>query len=330
MIYSPRSWPRFGYLSLAQESRRRNAARPGGRSASGAYGLRTNQIAPPNGVRRDNFACRTAGPDDGHRRPSDGPCDEGRMSRRDRTSSNSPTFPPCGQGHRSRTGSALAGRGRPEISLASVPGRVSSRTPSRSSIPNFEPGTRAPWSGFPFRIPGRIGAANVTDCCPTGCTAPQRFRSCSRTSSPVPRSAVLDPGGRPGVCRTGFRSHQPPSDRSGPLGGFPTWKFWTESSGERVVTSGALLLDAQAQLNLAAAGPRQESPTSPDSGTPNPAPAMTLEQKASARALMESARLVPLRALGPGGRLAGFNAAAPGACGCGAVRSGSETAWKPG
>ncbi|MFO1460875.1 MAG: efflux RND transporter periplasmic adaptor subunit [Verrucomicrobiota bacterium] len=215
-----------------------------------------------------------------------------------------------------------------EISLASVPGRVFTNTIAFIN-PNFEPETRStlvrvpipnPWvesGGKRHRLLSHrvYGTAKVQVVFPDVLT--------------VPRSAVLDPGGRPVVfVELASGTYQPRRIVPGRWGDSDVEVLDGVASGERVVTSGALLLDAQAQLNLAAAGPASESPTSPDSGTPNPAPAMTPEQKASARALMESASSLS-RALAQDD-LAGFNAAAPGVHAAveAAVRVlGSETAW---
>ncbi|MBL9172380.1 MAG: efflux RND transporter periplasmic adaptor subunit [Verrucomicrobiales bacterium] len=215
-----------------------------------------------------------------------------------------------------------------EISLASVPGRVFTNTIAFIN-PNFEPETRStlvrvpipnPWvesGGKRHRLLSHrvYGTAKVQVVFPDVLT--------------VPRSAVLDPGGRPVVfVELASGTYQPRRIIPGRWGDSDVEVLEGVTAGERVVTSGALLLDAQAQLNLAAAGPAAASATSPESHSPTAAPALTAEQKASARGLMESAAALS-RALAQDD-LNGFNAAAPGVHARveTAVRVlGSEPAW---
>jgi Cu(I)/Ag(I) efflux system membrane fusion protein len=215
-----------------------------------------------------------------------------------------------------------------EISLASVPGRVFTNTIAFIN-PNFEPETRStlvrvpipnPWvesGGKRHRLLSHrvYGTAKVQVVFPDVLT--------------VPRSAILDPGGRPVVfVELASGTYQPRRINPGRWGDSDVEVLEGVTAGERVVTSGALLLDAQAQLNLAAAGPAAASPTSPDSSSPAPAPTFTAEQRASARALMESASALS-RALAQDD-LNGFNAAAPGVHATveAAVRVlGSEPSW---
>lgn len=212
-----------------------------------------------------------------------------------------------------------------EISLPSVPGRVFTNTIAFIN-PNFEAETRTtlvrvpipnPWveTGGKRRrlLSHRVyGSAKVQVVFPDVLT--------------VPRSAVLDPGGRPVVfVELSSGTYQPRRIVPGRWGDSDVEVLEGVAAGERVVTSGALLLDAQAQLNLAAAGPAAASPAS---HSPTPAPALTAEQQSSARALTESAANLS-RALAQDD-LNGFNAAVPGVHPLveTAVRVlGSEPAW---
>lgn len=215
-----------------------------------------------------------------------------------------------------------------EISLPSVPGRVFTNTLEFIN-PNFEPETRTtqvrvpipnPWvesGGKRHRLLSHrvYGTAKVQVVFPDVLT--------------VPRSAVLDPGGRPVVfVELASGTYQPRRIVPGRWGDSDIEVLEGVAAGDRVVTSGALLLDAQAQLNLAAAGPSAESGAPTHSRSPTPAPAISSEQRTAARGLMDSVSSLS-RALAHDD-LNGFNAAAPGVHALveTAVRVlGSEPAW---
>ncbi len=105
----------------------------------------------------------------------------------------------------------------------------------------------------------------------------------------VPRSAVLDAGQPRVFVELSDGTYQPRTVVVGRRGDTELEVVSGVTEGERVVTQGALLLDGQAQLNLAS---QSEPPEPPDAPKSAPARSLTPEQSAAARRFLEQADAV--------------------------------------
>lgn len=192
-----------------------------------------------------------------------------------------------------------------EISVPAVPGRVFTNTITFIN-PNLDPATRTTQVRVPVPNPlvesdGQkrrllshrlYGSARVNVAFPDVLT--------------IPRSAVLDPGGRPLVfVETAVGTYQARPVTQGRWGDMDVEILEGLSTGERVVTSGALLLDAQAQLNTATQVVPREASAKPSSPVVELAPA----QREAFRVLFSGA--AGLAQTLAADDLAAFNAALP-------------------
>ena len=191
-----------------------------------------------------------------------------------------------------------------EVSFPSLPGRrftnsITFIQPSldettrstRARVPLENPVVEA--DGHPRRLLQRLlfGTADIHTVFPNVLT--------------VPRSAVLDPGGRPLVFVELASGHyQPRPVRTGRSGDSDIEVLEGVSEGDRVVTSGALLLDAQAQLNTAA-----NPAAAAEASMPATATELSPVQRDALRALTTTATL--LSSALAADDLAAFNAALP-------------------
>ena len=142
-----------------------------------------------------------------------------------------------------------------EVTFPSVPGRVFTNTIAFVA-PSLDEATRSTRARVPIENPlvdpGEDRARRLLQRMLYG-------TGWVRTDAPevliVPRSAVLDPGGRPMVFVELASGHyEPRRVRLGLRGDEEIEVLEGVSVGERVVTRGALMLDAQAQLNAVAVG----------------------------------------------------------------------------
>lgn len=197
-----------------------------------------------------------------------------------------------------------------EVSVPSEPGRVFTNTIAFIN-PSFEPETRATRVRIPIPNPWVESGGQRRRLLSHRVYGTAKVQVVFPDVLAVPRSAVLDPGGRPVVfVELSSGTYQPRRIVPGRWGDTDVEVLEGVAAGERVVTSGALLLDAQAQLNLAAAGPAATSSAYSTSSSPTPAAALTAEQRAAALGLIDAASALS-RALA-NDDLNGFNAAAPG------------------
>ena len=102
----------------------------------------------------------------------------------------------------------------------------------------------------------------------------------------VPRSAVLSPGGQPVLYVDKGGAYEQRALRLGRIGDETIEILEGVAEGERVVTTGNLLIDAQAQLNQSA---RPGTNAAPSSNSTNSAPAFTDAQRESIDAFLAAA-----------------------------------------
>jgi Cu(I)/Ag(I) efflux system membrane fusion protein len=105
----------------------------------------------------------------------------------------------------------------------------------------------------------------------------------------VPRTAVLDAGQPRVFVELSDGTYQPRTVVVGRRGDTELEVVSGVTEGERVVTQGALLLDGQAQLNLASQSEPPASPRTPESA---PARNLTPEQAAAMRRFLEQADVI--------------------------------------
>jgi Cu(I)/Ag(I) efflux system membrane fusion protein len=126
-----------------------------------------------------------------------------------------------------------------------------------------------------------------------------RIRAETEPVLTVPRTAVLAPGGVASVFVEKEKGYEPRAVTLGRVGD-DVWEVVAGlREGERVVTTGNLLLDAQAQFEHGTAAP---------TATPTAAPALTEAQRPAVRALLE--KMAALSVALANDDLAAYNAAA--------------------
>lgn len=194
-----------------------------------------------------------------------------------------------------------------EISLPSIPGRVFTNTIAFIN-PNLDPVNRTTQLRVPVPNPLVETGGQRQRLLSHRLYGTARVRLVFPDVLTIPRSAVLDPGGRPLVfVELTSGNYQPRPVTLGLWGDSDIEVLDGVSQGERVVTSGALLLDAQAQLNTATLGASDSSTAKMEPA--RPVAALVAPQREALRALMTTA--ATLSRVLAADDLAAFNAAAP-------------------
>jgi Cu(I)/Ag(I) efflux system membrane fusion protein len=170
-----------------------------------------------------------------------------------------------------------------EITSPSLPGLVLTNAITFID-PNFNPQTRSTLI--------RVEIPNPLESTPTGprrriphrVLAEARVRVASEPTLTIPRSAVLDSGQPLAYVELGTGAYEPRPLVIGLRGDREVEVRSGVSEGERVVTQGALLLDAQAQLHQLVQAPR-EFPSADAETLPEP----SMEQRTALKGFLKTA-----------------------------------------
>jgi len=179
--------------------------------------------------------------------------------------------------------------------------------------PNFNAQTRSTLARVEIPNPLESTPSGPRRRIPHRVLAEARVRVASEPTLTIPRSAVLDSGQPLAYVELGNGAYEPRALRIGLRGDREVEVTSGLAEGERVVTQGALLLDAQAQLHQLVQP--QTTPSATLSGTgqdlsPNPGQDLSPEQTAVVADFLKRADAV--REALSSDSLADFNAALPG------------------
>ncbi|MBN8249324.1 MAG: efflux RND transporter periplasmic adaptor subunit [Verrucomicrobia bacterium] len=192
-----------------------------------------------------------------------------------------------------------------EVTFPSVPGRVFTNAIAFIQ-PSLDEATRSTRARVPLENPLVAGAEPRRRLLQRLLYGTATVRTESPEVLAIPRSAVLDPGSRPVVFVELASGHYAQrAVRLGRRGDTEVEVLEGLAPGDRVVTQGALLLDAQAQLNAVALG----TPFTPAASSAAQHEPLTAAQQGAAMAAVTAADSLA-RALASDD-LAAFNTAAP-------------------
>lgn len=170
-----------------------------------------------------------------------------------------------------------------EITLATRPGEPLTQRITFID-PNFNPATRSTQVRVEIPNPLREDTAVPTRTISNRVFARGRIHSELANALKIPRSAVLDAGQPLVFVELSDGTYQPRRVTLGRRGDLEVEILSGVSEGERVVTQGALLLDAQAQLNSLT-----QAASQPSEPAPAPAPELSSDQKQVVREFLELA-----------------------------------------